>query len=225
MGRRITRKQLKQDEFVSTVDTVVHWFIDNWRPVAAGLGAVTVVVLLWWVVASWSGSRADQASYLLYQAVTEYENQLGESSQATAAVEEKLREVMERYGRSDQADVARVYLARLLLERGEYGAARNLLVEVVDRHPTDAVGRIAAIDLMELRVTRGETAEVARELEAMVATPGPGLPQDTALFKLAELLVSQNDFDRAREYLQKLLTEFPESPYVAPARQRLGELG
>ena len=37
--------------------------------VVAGLAAVMVVSLLWWIGSSWSSSRKDQASYLLYQAV------------------------------------------------------------------------------------------------------------------------------------------------------------
>jgi hypothetical protein len=66
MGRRITRKQLKQDEFVSTVDTVIHWGANYWGPAAAGLAVVCVAILLWWIGDRWVSSRKDDASYLLY---------------------------------------------------------------------------------------------------------------------------------------------------------------
>ena len=227
MGRRITRKQLKQDEFVSTVDTVIHWMSGNWRPMVAGLGAVCVATLLWWFGTTWSASRADQASFLLYQAVRSYSDQLvGAEEEADIGVAEaKLGEVIDRFGRSNQADVARVYQARIHIERGELEEARNLLVEVVDRHPSDALGRVATLDLVHLRVASGQGAEVAAELEGMVVGSDPRLPRDTALFELGELYVHQRELERAQEYFQKLVDEFPESPYQGRARRRLSELG
>jgi predicted negative regulator of RcsB-dependent stress response len=227
MGRRITRKQLKQDEFVSTVDTIIHWGAGYWRPVAVGLAVVCAVVLLWWLGSRWSASRADQASYLLYQAVSAYEEQLagGASAGAGEDAEARLQEVIDRYGTADQADTARVYLAKLHIDRGDNETARSLLVEVIDRHAEDALGRLATLDLIHLRAASGEFAEVAQELEAMVAGADRRLPRDTALYELAELFVLQRDVERARSYFQKLVDEFPSSPYTSRARQRLAELG
>jgi predicted negative regulator of RcsB-dependent stress response len=227
MGRRITRKQLKKDEFVSTMDRVVQWVSVNWRPIAAGLLGVFLLVLIWWGASSWSSGRADAASYLLYQGVSAYEEQLGAEAgeEQQAAAFAQLSEVVERYGRTDQADVARVYLARIHLARGDRNQARDLLVRVVEDHPDDAIGQLATLDLIDLRVASGQVAEVVQELEAAVTGPGGGLPRDVALFKLGELSVSSEQLDRAREYFQKLVDEFPESPYRAQARQRLTEIG
>jgi TolA-binding protein len=226
MGRRITRKQLKQDEFVSTVDTVLRWGTGYWRAIAFGLGAVAVVVLIWWVGDRWISSRADDASYQLYKAVTAYEKQqAGESVDADENAESLLLEVIDRYGRSDQADNARMYLARINMDRGEVDAARSLLVEIVERHPSDALGGLATLDLIHLRVASGESAEVAQELESMVAGTDQRLPRDSALFELGELFLHQRDTQRAQTYFQKLVDDFPTSAYVNRARQRLTELG
>lgn len=227
MGRRITRKQLKQDEFVSTVDTVIQWGAGYWRPIAAGLAVLCAIVVLWWIGTRWSSSRADHASYMLYEAVSAYEQELagGGDPGAASDAEAQLREVIDRYGRSDQADTARVYLAKMHVERGETEAARGLLVEVIDRHADDVLARLATLDLIHLRVASGEHAEVAQELEAMVAGSDHRLPRDSALFELGELYVTQRDADQARVYFQKLVDDFPNSPYVSRARQRLAELG
>jgi len=230
MGRRITRKQLKkEDEFVSTMDTVVRWIIDNWRPLAAGLAAVCVVALAWWGASIWMGSRAQEASLLLHHAVVTYEGQGAPGSPAptgdVAAAEEEFRQVVEHYGRSDQADMARLYLARIALNRGERDEARTTLVELAERRDDDVVGRLATVDLIRLRIASGQGAEVAGELEAMVSGQSRGLPKDAALYELGELFIREGELDRAREYLQKLVEEFPESPYLQAAQQRLGELG
>jgi predicted negative regulator of RcsB-dependent stress response len=226
MGRRITRKQLKEDEFVSAVDQLVRRFGEYWKPALAALGVVCVVVFLWWVGSSWSESRADKASSRLATAIDAYETAMtqqppGDLGEAEAG----LREVVEGYGRTTQGDVARLYLARIALGRGEVDDARSTLVRLLDRHAGDALGRLAALDLVRLRVESGQGAEVATELEAMVVGRSDQLPRDVALFELGEVFRGEQKTDQAREYYQKLVDEFPESPYGAQARQRLTELG
>jgi TolA-binding protein len=74
-------------------------------------------------------------------------------------------------------------------------------------------------------VSSGQGAEVAKELEAMVVGRDNQLPRDVALFELGEVFRGEQKIDQAREYYQKLVDEFPESPYLSQARQRLSELG
>jgi predicted negative regulator of RcsB-dependent stress response len=230
MGRRITRKQLKkEDEFVSTVDTMIQWGTENWRPVVAGLGVVVVIALVWWGATSWTRSRASQASLLLENAVETYEGepdpQTGAPTGDEAAAEEQYRQVVEHYGSSDQADEARLYLARIALEDGRTDEGRAILVELTQRRGNDVIGRLATLDLISLRIASGQSDEVAAELEAMVTGQSDALPRDVALYQLGELYVREAEPERATEYFQKLAEEFPESPYAAVAQRRLRELG
>ena len=223
MGRRITQKKLKQNEFVSAGEAIIRWFMENWRPLVLGLAAVCLLIVAWWTVSRWSQSRADQASFELHQAVTTADEAAFGGDVATAR--EALQGFIDDHGRDDQADMARVYLARLKMDEADFEGARNLLVEVTDRHRSDAVGRVAMLDLVHLRVAAGQGAEVAAELEAMATGQDKRLPRDVALWELGELFVQEKDPDRARIYYQRLVDEFPESPYRGRAGQRLTELG
>ncbi len=230
MGRRITRKQLKKDdEFVSTVDTLIQWGTDNWRPLVAGIGVVAVIALIWWGATSWISSRTSQASVLLEKAVETFEGEpdpaTGRPTGEVMVAEEQYRQVVEHYGHTDQADEARLYLAQIALADGRTDEARAILVELTQRRGNDAIGRLANFDLIALRIASGQSTEVAAELEAMVTGQSDGLPRDAALYQLGELYVKQAQPDRAMEYFQKLATEFPESPYAATAQRRLRELG
>ena len=129
MGRRLTRKKLKQDEFVSVMDELLHWLNENWRPLAFGAGALVAVGLLWWGFSMYSAARSEKAAFALHGAVAALE---GEEADLASA-EEQLREVVDRFGRTDQGDVARVYLARILLDREETDEARALLTKVAAR--------------------------------------------------------------------------------------------
>ena len=140
MGRRITRKQLKGDDFVSTVDSFFHWLTDNWRPFAAGLAAVCILILLWWGVSKWTGSRTDAASYLLHQAMA-----TAAGDEGLAGAETQLQEVVDRYGRTDQGDVARLYLANLRLQQGRDEEGRDLLMQVTEHQPQAPLGGLATL--------------------------------------------------------------------------------
>jgi len=230
MGRRITRKQLKKDdEFVSAAELIFRWISENWRPLVAGIGAVCIVALLSWAASIWMGSRSEDASLLLRQAVITFEGQADAGSLVPAGdVEEAevhFRQVVDSYGRSDQADMARLYLARIALSRGESDEARSVLVELSQKRSGDLIGRLANLDLINLRIASGQGAEVAGELEAMVTGQSTALPRDLALFQLGEIYAGEGQIDRARQYFEQLVEEFPESPYLAPARQRITELG
>jgi predicted negative regulator of RcsB-dependent stress response len=221
--RRVTRKKLKQDEFVSIVDQMIQWISENWRPVLAALGAVVVVFLLWWGLSSWSGSRRAKASEMLAATVEKLDTARGPEDRT--AVEQELRTLIEHYGRTPQGNEARILLARLLIEDGKIDEARTLLNTVAQRKEDSAIVRVATLDLIHLRVASGQAAEVAQELQAMVAGKDPRLPRDVALYELALVSQEEGNLAQAREYFQKLVDDFPESPYAAQARQRLQELG
>jgi predicted negative regulator of RcsB-dependent stress response len=230
MGRRITRKQLKKDdEFVSAAEVIFRWIADYWRPIVAGIGVVAGVALLWWGVRVWMGTRTDEASLLLHTAMTTFEGGAAPGSMVPAgsidAAEPEFRQVVDSYGSTDQADMARLYLARIDLGRGQTDAARAVLVELSQKHGNDVIGCLATLDLINLRIASGQGAEVAGDLEAMVAGRGRGLPRDVALYRLGELLADEGQTVEATRYFEMLVEEFPESPYLSSAQQRLAEIG
>jgi predicted negative regulator of RcsB-dependent stress response len=230
MGRRITRKQLKKDdEFVSAAEVIFRWISENAKPLAAGVAAVVVISLLWWAASGWMSSRTDDASLLLHYATKTYEGEAAPGSMAPAgdveAAEIEFQRVIDSYGRTEQADMARLYLARIALSRGQTDEARTALVELARKHDGNVIGRLANLDLVNLRLASGQGAEVAADLEAMVTGQSSGLPRDAALYSLGELFIEEGQPDKARTYLEMLVEEFPESPYMANARQRLLELG
>ena len=230
MGRRITRKQLKKDdEFVSAAELIFRWVADNRRAIVAGLAAVSIFALLWWAVSLWTGNRAQEASLMLRNAVMALEGDAQPGSVVPAGnvadAEKAFLEVVDTYGSSDQADMARLYLARIALGRGEIDEARTALVDLSQRNGDNLIGRLATLDLIDVRIASGQGVEVAADLEAVVAGQSQSLPKDAALYRLGELFVGEDDPERARSYFERLLEEFPESPYLNNARLKLAELG
>jgi len=224
MGRRITRKQLKQDEFVTVGGTVMEWLGDNWRPIVVIAGAALVVYAIWGVASWWSQDKALEAAQQLGVAMDAMAMD-GESGEEDVDVQGQLHQVVDQHSGTVQADIARLFLARMLLEQGKQDEARELLVRVISKNEDTTLGRFAAYDLLQLRIASGQAAEVAAELEASSAGEDTSLPRDVALYELGMLAMRQGQEDKAKEYLNTLVEEMPESPYLYPARQRLAELG
>ena len=175
MARRITRKQLKQsDEFVSTMDIddalACPKTGDPSPPESAGICAAAAHL-----VDVRSVERLAQRRRILRPATTPSPSTRAKTTSVSSiptgdpdAAEVEFLQVIEHYGRTDQADMARLYLARIYFDRNETDEARDLLVGLAERHRGDTIGRIATLDLIHLRIAAGQATEVAAELEAMV---------------------------------------------------------
>lgn len=225
MGRRITRKQLKKnDEFVSTMDRLIRKFSDYWKQTLIGIGAFLLIVFLWWVFSQWSGSRQDKASAMLSSAIKAFQ-QAQTDNGAGDDIRAQFEKIVSAYGRTDEGDMARLYVARMDLDAGKVDKARNTLVKVKGKHHGDAIGRIAALDLLHLQINSGQGAEVAKELEKMVVGRDTTLPRDVALFELGQVYLEEQKTEQAREYFQKIIDDFPNSPYSTKAKEKLKRLG
>jgi predicted negative regulator of RcsB-dependent stress response len=222
---RITRKKLKQDEFVSTVDQIFQVVGPYWKHAVGALAAIAVVILLWRVAANFSGSRAEAAAAMLNEAMTTYEELMADGGTDLSEVRAQLENVIAEYGGTDQADIARLHVARIDLQEGETESARTALMKLASSREGDTIGSLATLDLIRLRVASGEGVEVASELQVMVTGRNKDLPRDTALYHLGEVYREEQNADQARTTFQTLVDEFPDSPYTRLARQRLSELG
>jgi tetratricopeptide (TPR) repeat protein len=237
VGRRLTRKQIKKDEFITFVDRAVQWTGQNWRQAAIGLGVVLAAALVWWGVTAFLGSRTDAASQAIDGALAAYNAPIGSAAPADAkvkfatdaerlaAAEKAFESVKSRYRFTPQAKLAELFLARIAADRGDAPQAIRLLGEIASSRSSDPVVRLAMLDLIRLRVARGEGLQLVSELEAMAAGKDPRLPRDAALFHLAEIWQHEGKPEEAAKLYRKLVEDFPDSPYRADAQQRLASAG
>ncbi|HQT94858.1 MAG: hypothetical protein B7Z68_01575 [Acidobacteria bacterium 21-70-11] len=237
MGRRLTRKQIKKDEFITFVDRAVQWTGQNWRQALIGLGVVLAAALVWWGVTAFLGSRTDAASQAMDGALAAYNAPVGSAAPAgakvkfatdterLAAAEKAFKSVKSRYRFTPQAKLADLFLARIAADRGDVPQAIRRLGEIASSRSSDPVVRLAMLDLIRLRVARGEGLQLVSELDAMAAGKDPRLPRDAALFHLAEIWQHEGKPEEAAKLYRKLVEDFPDSPYRADAQQRLASAG
>lgn len=236
MSDRLTRKEMKQqDSFQVAVANALETVNRNRRQI---LLFTAVLVLLVLGVVGWFlylAAIEDDAQALLAEAMEAYGAPLeGEDAGTagalefpdeearTARAEELFSEVVDEYGLSDAADVARVYLGDIAASRGDTERAAELWRDFVDEHPRHMVAAQVRLNLYALDRAAGRGEEVAAELRTMLEDDDRNLPQDVVLFELAETLDQLGREEEAQVYYQRLVNEFGQSPYAMAARSKTG---
>jgi tetratricopeptide (TPR) repeat protein len=237
VGRRLTRKQIKRDEFVTFVDKIMQWMSANWRRATIGFSVIIGLGLVYWGVTAAIGSRASGAAAALDRALEIYEAPVGAAAPADAKVKfdsetakldaaaNAFKRVSSHYWLTSQATTAKLYLARIDAQRGDVDAAIRTLSELASRHGEGPVVRVAMLDLIDLRIAKSDAAALVPQLEAMAAGKDSRLPPDLALYLLARISERSDKREDAKRFLQQLIQDYPDSPYRTEAQQRLSALG
>ena len=232
---RATRHQIKHDRFVDDVGSA-YSYVQTHRRTAlwatvAGIALIALIVGFV-VVQRGEESRAQQR---LAEAISILDGPL--ESQAAPETpgpkykseEEKLNkarpifeEVVAKHSRTDAADIASLYLARLAAEKGDVATARPKLEEFVREHPDHLLAAAAQRSIFEIRLSGGEGPQVIADLEKELAAEEKSLmPDDVILAMLADAYEQTGNPAKAREAYQRIVNEFPDSPYTIDAQRKL----
>jgi tetratricopeptide (TPR) repeat protein len=239
MNQRLTRKEIKRDEFTAAVGRGVEYAESHVRLIGYAIGAAVLLALLAVGFYYVRNGRARDANDVLAQAVKVYNapvaatgakpNDPNEPSFANeAARRAKAKELLEKvrgdYGSTAAADVAGLYLAQIAADEGRLDEAREGWQDFVDDHGDHMLAGEARLNLINLDRKQGKAQQVAKELEGMLEQNNAVLPQDVVLFELAQ---TQEQLGRRQDAVgtyQRILDEFPQSPYGSEAQQKLGAL-
>lgn len=239
MSQRLTRKDIKRDEFASAVGRGVDFAESHTRELLMTVGAVLLAVLIGIVTYFYIAHRSDLANQALAAAVKVYgapvdptgakPNDAAEPSFASeAARQARARRLLERvradYRWTDAADVASLYLADLDAQAGNVAEARRFWSDFAKQHGDHVLAVQARIDLLELDRSQGKGQQVAQQLREMLDQSDAALPQDVTLYQLAITLEQLNRDQEAIQTYQRLVDEFPQSPYRQTAQQKLAAL-
>lgn len=224
MAQKITRKDLKHDEFVEAGLDAGEWLEEHWRTVAAGAGAVLAVVLLFVVWNWWSENRQARAGRLAAEGFALLEPPRSGTVPAAdpAAAAAKFEEAATMAGGSPLGDVARTYRGVALLRAGRAAEAVPLLETVAGSVEDPVLGGTARALLADALEASGNSDRAAEVLRELADAADPVYPADLALLRLGEVRARQGRDDEARQAWEGVLSRFPESAASAQARERLG---
>jgi TolA-binding protein len=224
MTRRISRKEMKTDEFVETAVEASHWLEENWQQVVKGAVALAVIGAIVGFVFWYRASNRKAAEELLAKGIQVYQQAETNGFADSAAVEEALQtfsEAADRGGSAAAGSSARYFQGASLIRLGRAEEAVPVLEELTDESLTPTLAWSAEALYAEALAGAGQLERATEVLEGMAASTDASYPPGQALLQLARLQRRAGNAEQARQLLQRVTEEYPQSAAAMEAGQML----
>ncbi|RPI52044.1 MAG: hypothetical protein EHM55_17465, partial [Acidobacteria bacterium] len=138
----------------------------------------------------------------------------------------KFTEVFNAYPSSSAGIAARYYAAGALAMLGRHTEAATRYQEVVDRAGANSFyGRMAQLGVVEANAQAKQFDQAINAAQALVNnTADETMPRDALLMELGRVQAAAGKKAEAKQTLDKVIADFPESPYIEEAKKMLAEL-
>ena len=224
---RISRKELKKDEFATEVSKTYE-FLQRQRKTLTHMGIVIAAVAL--VVASGyflAQRRSAGANDQLAEALKVYYPLSGDITYADdkarySAVQRRFAVVADKYSWLKPGLVARYYEGLSARNAGSTDEAIRLL-QLVAHKRDENYSSLARFALAAIYAQAGRTAEAENLYRELLRKPTDTVPGETASLALADLLSATKPAEAEKIYLE-LKKQAPKSAAAEQAEKRLAEL-
>ena len=138
----------------------------------------------------------------------------------------KFAEVYNAYPSTDAGIAARYYAASALSMLGRHAEAAARFQETVDHAGQNSFyGRMARLGVVEANAQAKKYDEAISAAQALVNnTSDDTIPRDALLIELGRVQAAAGKKVEAKQTLDKMIADFPGSPYVEEAKRMLAEL-
>ncbi len=240
--KKSEREHLKHNEAVDALVATSALFAEHARTI--GLTAVAALL----IVGSVFGYRAfktrteERAQAQLAQAVAILEAPVAAPAPGTAPVAptegtyaseaarmdaalKQLLSTAEAYGGTEAGLRARYYAASMYADTNRPQEAAAAFEQVRDAAGASTLlGRMASLGLASMQVRQKQFDPAIKMLQELSQRRDGPIPVDAVLVQLADAYQQAGRAAEASQTLQRVVDEFPQSPYAADARQRVEAL-
>jgi TolA-binding protein len=138
----------------------------------------------------------------------------------------KFADVYNAYPSTHAGIASRYYAASALAMLGRHGEAATRFQETVDRAGASSFyGRMARLGVVETNARAKKYDEAITAAQALVNnTADDTIPRDALLIELGRVQAAAGKKAEAKQTLDKVIAEFPGSPYIEEAKRMLAEL-
>jgi predicted negative regulator of RcsB-dependent stress response len=237
---RLSRHELKQDEFISTVEAFEQFARQNYAQILAGVAAAIIIAgsILGWK--SYNERQEAAANTALAAALTTFNAKVAvtanlfsaapaDTSQFTSSQQKykkaltQFSEVVAKYPRQPAADFARYHIALCQAALGQGPAALKTLEAASHVSDKDAAA-LAQMALAGELAETGNTAGAIPIYQSLANHPTSTVPRATALLALADLYRNSQPA-QARALYEQVEKEFGTDSYLASTvKQQLASL-
>jgi len=236
--KRAERQRLKQNDLGHLTRQAQEVFADRKRDVGWIVAAVLVVgavALGYWV---WHQRVQQGAQKLLADAMVIQEARIGPPAAATGATGltfptereraqaalTKFKAAADAYPTTDAGLFARYQEASTQVVLGNPAEAAKAYQVVIDGAGNRLIGQTARLGLAAAHARGGQFDQAITTYKELAQRKDGGLPVDGILMELGRVYRDAGRAGEAQQTFNRLLEEFPESPFNADAKRELEAL-
>jgi len=217
--QRITKKEIKQDKFVTFSLKLSEWVQKHLNRLLIVAGTVIVAAAVIAFFVSSHGKSERRASELFGKANLELQ-----SGNISAAVS-NLQTLVSQHGGSKMAGQATYYLASAYYYGRDYAQAQTWFEKYLSQYGQDIMlASSAQAGIADCYLQRGDYVQAGEGFLKAVSVYPLGFMAPQYLLQAAGAYVRAGQSERAREALDKIVSDYPDSREVRRAKMKLAEL-
>ncbi len=221
------KKLMKEDEVATIVDKTIKWVKDHKTTVYGIIIAIFAAVAIYVAVSSYSNKKMEQ-SELAFSKATEifyYKPEKGKPSQYKSQKEqyEKALEEFKKIASGDYTKSVKLranyYEAVCYLNLNNPAEAEKTLEKLFNQadYPFKTV---VGLTLANVKSNTGEIEKAIEILDTLLKQDIIKNPaKDYELLKKSKFLVKEGKLKEAKELLNQLILDFPDSPFATDAKK------
>jgi TolA-binding protein len=237
--KRTERHHLKENELVEFVNRARETVDARQREI--GVAAIAVIIVSIAIVGyfAWQSRVEGRAGALLADAIIISDARVGpppapgtpatgpsfptdrEKFEATAA---KFKAVADQYPSSDSGLFARYREGATQMALGNTKEAAAAYQQVIDRAGSTLYGQMARLGLAEAQAREGQYDSAISTYKGLADNKDGPLPVDGILMQLGRTYLEAGKATEAQQTFNRVVEEFPASPFSGDARRELDSL-
>jgi tetratricopeptide (TPR) repeat protein len=220
----MTRHQLKeQDEITNFFEKYTELIIAKRKEVGIGVAVIAALAIIVFGWTAYSSSRNAKAQAELSEAINTYnDTTIKSDKERYAKTLAEAQRAHDDYPSLTAGSIALYYAALSQEGLGDTAKAVQNLQEVAQRGDASTKS-VAQFALGALYKRHGDTQKAIDALKPLF--DGGGYSKSAVAYELATLYEANNQVDQAKDFYQKVVTDFPDSPFRQNADEALKRLG
>lgn len=213
--KRVMRKRLKEDEFVSTITKIFDFAKKRMRELMIGAGAVAIILLAF-LVSNFIKSQSVKKDSRLLAEIIEISSQLKDNPERVADLEALA-------GNGKFSRVAYLKLASYWIEQGDPEKAKTYL-EKMPENRKDITYYQGKDMLAQVYIQDKDFDKAIAIYRSIEEEEKKDYAMDAVLFHLAEAYEGKGELDLALDLFKRVRDEYSQSFYGMDASQKVSEL-